>query len=158
MSRTTTIRDALVSMLQSIDGSGDYTLDLSTRTHKGQPPMQSLPSGGSAYIWRGTAEWQRGEAAPVNAWDVRVSWNVSIFGVAAFDSESRSEWVDVAEADLLTAIDAALATGGALASVSVMDVDSIVVTPLYDSQPNTIDPVGVWITFRTLDISGDGVY
>ena len=158
MSRVTTIRDALVSMLQGIDGSGDYTLDLSTRTHKGQPPMQSLPTGGSAYIWRGPADWKRGENAPVNAWDTRVQWNVSIFGVTGADSESREEWLDTAEADLLTAIDAALSTGGALASASVMDVDGIVITPLYGSQPNAPDPVGIWATFVTLDISGDGVY
>lgn len=157
MSRVTTIRDALVSMLQSITG-GSYTLDLSTRTRKGQPPIQGLPSGGSAYVWRGPANWQRGESAPVNAWDVQVQWNVAIYGVTGSDAESREEWLDTAEADLLTAIDAALASGGALATVSVMDIDGIVVTPLYGSQPNAPDPVGIWVTFRTLDISGDGVY
>lgn len=158
MSRVTAIRDALVSMLQVIDGTGDYTLNLSTRTHKGQPPFASLPTGGSAYVWRAAADWQRGENAPVNAWDTRVTWNISIFGVTGADSESREEWLDTAEADLLTAIDTALASGGALASISVMDLDGITVTPLYGSQPNAPDPVGIWATFRTLDISGDGVY
>jgi hypothetical protein len=130
------VRTALLNMLRSIDGTGSYTLDLSGSTYSGMEPGTGRPAGVSAFVWRGRASLTRDPAATLAGWMVERVHALTIYNIPAAQSNAdREAALDVIEYDALTAIDAALSTGGALASVGVLDVTGIEIVPRFASQP-----------------------
>ncbi len=137
MTTAATVRAALMTMLQSINGSGGYTLDLSSSSYHGMEPLGARPAGQQAYLWRGRAGYARADQATLGGWLVNREYVMTVYADSADrTNNSREGQLDVIEADLLKAVDAALATGGALANINVLDVTEVELRPLFASQPN----------------------
>lgn len=137
MTTAATVRAALMTMLQSINGSGGYTLNLSSSSYHGMEPLGARPAGQQAYLWRGRAGYARADQATLGGWLVNREYVMTVYADSADrTNNSREGQLDVIEADLLKAVDAALATGGALANVNVLDVTEVELRPLFASQPN----------------------
>jgi hypothetical protein len=144
------VRTALHTALVAIDGSGDYTLDLSGSLIKGAAPT-ALPSvqGGLAYLWRGRGRWPRADA-PVSDREVAVEWNLVIYDGPGASADDREDWLDAAERDVVAALDLGLGTGGALLTAGVQDIPEIEAVPFLGSQPNAGDVAGIWVRLTTV--------
>ena len=129
MTTAASVRAALMSMLQSINGSGGYTLDLSSTSFHGMEPIGARPAGQQAYLFRGRAGYARADQATLGGWLVNRQYGVSVYA-------QREAQLDVIETDILAAVDAALLPGGALGSANVLDVPEVEIVPQFASQPN----------------------
>jgi len=137
MTTAATVRGALMTMLQSINGSGGYTLDLSSSSYHGMEPLGARPEGQQAYLWRGRAGYARADEATLGGWLVNRQYAVSVFADSSDrTNSSREGQLDTIEADILKALDAALLPGGALGAVNVLDVPEVEIVPQFSSQPN----------------------
>lgn len=132
------VRSALVSMLQSINGILPYTMNLSSSTFSGMEPATGRPSGQTAYVWRGRASINRDPAATLGGWIVERVHALTIYNPASSaDNADREAALDVIESDVMSAIDAALETSGALGSINVLDVTNVEIVPRFSSQPGS---------------------
>ena len=137
MTSAATVRGALMTMLQSINGSGGYTLDLSSSSYHGVEPLGARPAGQQAYLFRGRAGYARADQATLGGWLVERQYGVTIYADSADrTNSSREGQLDAIEADTLKALDAALLPGGALGAVNVLDVTDVEIRPHFGSQPN----------------------
>ena len=155
------VRAALKATLTGIDsGESTYsTLDLTGTgaVNDGEPPRTTGTSTtGVAYLWRDKGTHSRGGEADLGAREGRVDWHVAIYGTpAARTGTAREAWLDGAEEDLLVALEASLDSGGDLAELAAfLDVETLEVTPLYGTQTNAPEPVGIWAHFSTIHIRG----
>ncbi len=131
------VRGALVTMLQGIDGAVPYALDLSGSTFHGMEPLGSRPAGPQAYVWRGQASYARADQATLGGWLSERTYALTVYADSADrTNSSRETQLDTIEADVMTALDAALLPGGALGAVNVLDVTDIQFIPRFASQPN----------------------
>lgn len=148
------VRTALITMLQSINGVVPYTMNLSTSTFSGMEPATGRPAGQIAYVWRGRASITRDPDATLAGWMVERVHALTIYNPPnSQDNADRETALDVIEADILTAVDEALGSGGALASINVLDVTNIEIVPRFASQPGSQaqpSAVDVLLTLRYL--------
>lgn len=152
------VRAALAAMLATIDGSGDYTLDLSGAgaVIYGLPPATGRPAGHRAYIFRGEARYTRGTPATLGGWHRVGSWGLTLLTPSSSTAPAdREAGLDSIERDLMDAIDAALLTGGALADAGVLDVTDVALRPVFGSQPGaSVHPVAVDATLQITYLRG----
>lgn len=137
MTTAATVRAALMTMLQSINGSGGYTLDLSSSSFHGMEPLGARPEGQQAYLYRGRAGYARADEATLGGWLVNRQYGVIVYADSTDRTNSTREGqLDIIETDFLKAVDAALLPGGALGAVNVLDVPEVEIIPQFASQPN----------------------
>jgi len=130
------VQTALVSMLQAINGLVPYTMNLSDSTIVGMEPSTGRPAGQLAYVWRGRTTLVRDPEATLGGWLVEKVHACTVFNPpTAQQNTARETALNVIEADVLAAIDAALASGGALAAIGVLDVTNVEIVPRFSSQP-----------------------
>lgn len=130
------VQSALVAMLQAIDGTLPYTMDLSSSTSIGMEPATGRPAGQQAYVWRGRTTLVRDPGATLGGWMVERVHAVTIYNPpTAQQNTARETALNVIEADVLSAVDEGLAVGGALALIGVLDVPNIEIVPRFASQP-----------------------
>ena len=137
MTTAASVRAALMTMLQSINGSGGYPLDLSSTSFHGMEPIGARPAGQQAYLFRGRAGYARADQATLGGWLVNRQYGVSVYADSSDRTNAQREaQLDVIETDILAAVDAALLPGGALGSANVLDVPEVEIVPQFASQPN----------------------
>ena len=145
-----------MSMLQSINGSGGFVLDLSSSSFHGMEPTGARPAGQQAYLWRGAAGYQRDDAATLGGWIVNRQYAITVYADSnTRTNDAREGQLDIIEADFLKAIDAALLPGGALGAVNVLDVTDVEIVPRFASQPNAAaQPCGADVVLTLQYIRG----
>lgn len=156
MTTSQALRNALLSMLQSINGTGGYTLDLSSSSFHGMEPSGSRPAGQQAYLYRGRAGYARADQSTLGGWLVNRQYGVIVYADSADRTNAQRETqLDIIESDFLKAIDAALLPGGALGSVNVLDVVEVELVPQFSSQPNAASqPCSVLVVLTVQYIRG----
>jgi hypothetical protein len=129
------VRSALVATLQTIDGTGSYTLDLSASTHEGVPPA-GRPAGSVAYVYRGEGSYSRDPDATLGGWMRTGRWGVTVYATSdSTAAADREGLLDTMESDIMAALDASLLSGGALGAANVIDVQQVEMRPIFGSQP-----------------------